>query len=778
MFLLENNFRFLGSSHVASKCAANCITSSGQVATAMFHCVTCSDDLCGACTSAHRRVKLTRDHQVIKLVPFGSKGSDSGLEMFSVPSTMLDETTYSGRSFFDESDLSSEGGGTGVVGSMTCPIHQMMNACVCKTCSGEHLCVYCIRHHRGHEVVPIARDPESVLQTLASGASLAQKSLEESVKQVSRMNGRVDAATQTALWELRSWIHYYLSGVEKRNRELKEYIDVIHRERQKNLQEQSSKLELQIRDFKDALRAAESCLVTKPSSGSSCDEDVNSNAQQNRVCAEKLIELFAQFPDENELLPCEVDHIKFAPPDSSVYESIRVLGELKTSASASKSFIVGDVFKHSICNRSNSFLIQMNDPCGRPYKDSERPDITLVGPSNTFLDVAVSETEPSVLKVSYVPVVEGKYTLNVNIRGAAITGCPCDIVVRRGRIYSDLFSKGPIFSFGTTGQEDGELCRPWGICCDVKSRIIVADRSNNRIQIFHKYGKYLAKFGETGSRNGEFNRPAGVCTNSKNHIIVADKDNHRIQVFDEDGNFLLKFGERGRNSGLFNYPWDVACSSNDSIAVSDTRNHRVQIFSADGVFLKKCGFDNSFLYKHFDAPRGVCFAPDGQLLVTDFNNHRVHRLPSSASSNEMKAYGGEGQEPGLFCRPQGLAIDTEGHVLLCDSKNNRVQVLQPSNMTAVAVFGGFADRKTDVSLPAFVESDASYIISHHPERNQFVSLADLVKHCLTDNKNAGASEMSCFASGLAVLDRPCDLCVSPEGLIYVVDFGNNCVRVF
>lgn len=29
-----------------------------------------------------------------------------------------------------------------------------------------------------------------------------------------------------------------------------------------------------------------------------------------------------------------------------------------------------------------------------------------------------------------------------------------------------------------------------------------------------------------------------------------------------------------------------------------------------------------------------------------------------------------------------------------------------------------------------------------------------------------------------VLDRPADVCVSPEGLVYVVDFGHNCIRVY
>ena len=29
-----------------------------------------------------------------------------------------------------------------------------------------------------------------------------------------------------------------------------------------------------------------------------------------------------------------------------------------------------------------------------------------------------------------------------------------------------------------------------------------------------------------------------------------------------------------------------------------------------------------------------------------------------------------------------------------------------------------------------------------------------------------------------LLDRPTDIAVSPDGRVYVVDFGNNCIRVF
>lgn len=47
---------------------------------------------------------------------------------------------------------------------------------------------------------------------------------------------------------------------------------------------------------------------------------------------------------------------------------------------------------------------------------------------------------------------------------------------------------------------------------------------------------------------------------------------------------------------------------------------------------------------------------------------------SSRDTPEMKVYGSEGSVEGMFCRPQGVKVDPEGHILICDSRNNRIQV--------------------------------------------------------------------------------------------------------
>lgn len=112
------------------------------------------------------------------------------------------------------------------------------------------------------------------------------------------------------------------------------------------------------------------------------------------------------------------------------------------------------------------------------------------------------------------------------IGGRAIALSDSPIVVHRGHDVPVKASK----IIGNTGDVDDNLCRPWGVACDGEGHIVVADRSNNRIQIYQQDGSFLRRFGEYGTGPGHFDRPAGVAVDARRRIIVADKDNHRIQV--------------------------------------------------------------------------------------------------------------------------------------------------------------------------------------------------------------------------------------------------------
>ncbi|XP_013187728.1 protein wech [Amyelois transitella] len=234
----------------------------------------------------------------------------------------------------------------------------------------------------------------------------------------------------------------------------------------------------------------------------------------------------------------------------------------------------------------------------------------------------------------------------------------------------------PMFSFGREGQDDGQVSRPWGLCIDREGNIIVADRRNNRIQIFNSQGCFKTMFGCKGTGPGEFDLPAGITTDSYGRIIVVDKDNHRVQIFTPGGNFILKFGAFGKECGQFQYPWDVAVNSIGNIVVTDTRNHRIQMFTADGSYLTKFVFEGanpSKMVKGPTTPRGVCFTTTGNIIVSDFENHRLI-LVDSTLSRVLYSVGREGSAIGELNRPSGIVTDDEGNIVVADSKNHRVVV--------------------------------------------------------------------------------------------------------
>jgi hypothetical protein len=57
-------------------------------------------------------------------------------------------------------------------------------------------------------------------------------------------------------------------------------------------------------------------------------------------------------------------------------------------------------------------------------------------------------------------------------------------MVRAGRDYREDCFGTPRRVFGQLGHADGDLCRPWGVCSDSKGNVLVANRTNHRIEVF------------------------------------------------------------------------------------------------------------------------------------------------------------------------------------------------------------------------------------------------------------------------------------------------------
>jgi DNA-binding beta-propeller fold protein YncE len=96
--------------------------------------------------------------------------------------------------------------------------------------------------------------------------------------------------------------------------------------------------------------------------------------------------------------------------------------------------------------------------------------------------------------------------------------------------------------------------------------IFVADghggNSSERVVKFSRDGKFIKAWGKKGSAPGEFDGLHGIAIDSRGRVLVADRDNNRIQIFDQDGGFLDQWLQFSRPSALF-------IDKNDTLFVPD-----------------------------------------------------------------------------------------------------------------------------------------------------------------------------------------------------------------
>lgn len=111
---------------------------------------------------------------------------------------------------------------------------------------------------------------------------------------------------------------------------------------------------------------------------------------------------------------------------------------------------------------------------------------------------------------------------------------------------------------GVAGNGPDTFDRPTGVAIAPNGDIFVSDGHNPnkfntaRIVKFTKDGQFIKTWGRKGAAPGEFDEPHDIFIGgSQNRVYVADRRNNRIQVFDQDGNFIVAWRQFGQPSSVF-----------------------------------------------------------------------------------------------------------------------------------------------------------------------------------------------------------------------------------
>ena len=89
---------------------------------------------------------------------------------------------------------------------------------------------------------------------------------------------------------------------------------------------------------------------------------------------------------------------------------------------------------------------------------------------------------------------------------------------------------------GIAGNDRVHFNKPTAVAIAKDGSFYVSDGyGNKRIIKFSAQGKYLFEWGH------DFNIPHDICLDNQGHVYVADRENNRIQVFDENGKFIKQY---------------------------------------------------------------------------------------------------------------------------------------------------------------------------------------------------------------------------------------------
>lgn len=182
---------------------------------------------------------------------------------------------------------------------------------------------------------------------------------------------------------------------------------------------------------------------------------------------------------------------------------------------------------------------------------------------------------------------------------------------------------------GEAGGDDKHFNRPTQVGFAKDGTILVADGyGNTRIARFSADGRFLGQWGSPGKGPGEFNTPHAIAIDPAGKVYVADRENDRVQVFSSEGGLLAIWA-----SPQIGRPYGVAYLGPNRFAVADGGEQPISgpdrsalaIVDASGRVVERLGRygnqDGQFQMAHH-----LAVDTKGSIYVVDITGQRVQKF--------------------------------------------------------------------------------------------------------------------------------------------------------
>ena len=153
----------------------------------------------------------------------------------------------------------------------------------------------------------------------------------------------------------------------------------------------------------------------------------------------------------------------------------------------------------------------------------------------------------------------------------------------------------------------------------------------------------------------------------------------------------------------FVWPVQMIRDDDQNVYVSDEGKHTITVWRpSDGELLDEWGTHGSDPGQ-LDRPSGICWDSDGNMLVVDTRNHRVQKFTSSGQY--ISGFGEYGTDDGQFNYPWGVAVDPfDSAIYVSDWRNDRLQKFDGDG-NHIWTIGSSGDELGQFNRPAGVSVD-------------------------------------------------------------------------